>query len=90
MVDIIITVFVVMNIFGFVLMGYDKFKAKNNKSRIKEKTFSLITLFGGILGIILGSLFFSHKTSKGSFHLKIMTMFALYILIVLGLLRGVM
>lgn len=89
MIDIIITVSIIMSIIGFVLMAYDKLQAKNNRSRIKESTFALVTLFGGVLGIILGSLFFSHKTLKRSFQFKIVLMFGLYMFIVFGLVRGV-
>ena len=52
-------------------MASDKYRAAKNKSRISEFTFCLLTFLGGIIGIILGGLVFSHKTRKRSFQIKV-------------------
>ena len=57
----------IINIFGFVSMGIDKFRAKRNTPRkpvrrIPEKTLFLIALIGGSLGSIIGMWSFHHKT----------------------------
>lgn len=89
MIKSIIAISVLMSVLGFVLMMLDKSYARRRKSRIKESTFALITLFGGMLGILLGSLSFSHKTMKRSFQFKMIVMFTIYIVMVFALLRSV-
>ena len=56
-----------INIIGFIIMGVDKRKAKMMKWRIPEKTFFLVTLFGGGIGTIAGMYIFRHKTRKKYF-----------------------
>ena len=52
---------------GFVLMAFDKQRAREAGSRIPERTFFTLALIGGTFGILLGSLAFHHKTKKDSF-----------------------
>lgn len=52
---------------SLVLMGVDKAAAKLHKSRVRENTFAILSLFGGFAGVILGGLLFHHKTSKPRF-----------------------
>ncbi|WP_010251754.1 DUF1294 domain-containing protein [Acetivibrio cellulolyticus] len=52
----------IVNIIGFSIVGADKYKAKKNLWRIPEKTFFLIAVFGGAIGVYAGMLFFRHKT----------------------------
>lgn len=59
--------FIVINIFGFAIMGYDKYKAKRNQWRISEKTLFIIAFIGGALGISLGMKRFHHKSKKNQF-----------------------
>jgi len=56
-----------INFIGFLAMGIDKFKAKNNMWRTKEKTLFGIAVFGGSIGSILGMYTFRHKTKHNSF-----------------------
>lgn len=70
------------NCLSFILMYVDKGKAIRNKRRIPEKTFVVLALFGGGLGIILSGLLFRHKTSKASFILKITLAILLNILLI--------
>ena len=58
---------IIINIIGFLAMFIDKRKAENNKWRIPEKTFFLITLIGGGIGNIEGMYDFRHKTKKYKF-----------------------
>ena len=57
----------VINVIGFLSMGIDKFKAKQNLWRTKEKTLFIIALIGGSIGSILGMYTFRHKTKHNSF-----------------------
>lgn len=52
----------ILNVFSFVLMGIDKYKALHRLWRISEKTFFTLALFGGSIGVWLGIYFFRHKT----------------------------
>lgn len=56
---------------GFILMGFDKMTAKMGSSRIPELWFFLLSLAGGVLGVVVGMFAFHHKTSKTSFQIKI-------------------
>lgn len=68
--SIILIYFFIINLVGFFLIWFDKYKAVNNQYRIREKILLLIVFFGGIVGSGLGMLFFKHKTSKTSYLLK--------------------
>ena len=58
----------IINIVGFILMGYDKSKAKNNEWRVPEKKLYLIAIIGGSIGIYLGMKKFRHKTKHFIFN----------------------
>jgi uncharacterized membrane protein YsdA (DUF1294 family) len=53
--------------FGFAAMGVDKLLAVGHHTRISERTFWLVALIGGFVGVLAGGLVFHHKTSKTSF-----------------------
>lgn len=55
---------IVINVIGFLIMGFDKWKAKRGSWRIPEKTLFTITLMGGGVGTIAGMYTFRHKTKK--------------------------
>ena len=63
----IIIYIILINIFGFFIMWLDKYKAKNGKLRIPEKTLFIITALGGGIGTIAGMYTFRHKTQKLNF-----------------------
>jgi len=73
---------IVINLFSFLIFGFDKFKAKWRGRRIPENFLFLTTFFGGSLGSLVGMYIFRHKTSKASFQLVI----AFLIFIQLGIL----
>ncbi len=56
-----------MNLGGFVLMGWDKYKAKKDKWRVPEQRFFLVALLGGSVGCWLGMQQFRHKTKHQAF-----------------------
>lgn len=64
---IYLSIFVMWNLFVFVLYGLDKYKSKGEGTRISERTL-LITafLFGG-LGAFSGMHLFRHKTKHKKF-----------------------
>lgn len=63
--DVILTIigyFTILNLLGFGIMGYDKWKAKKSAFRVPESTLFIIAIIGGSLGAILGMYVFRHKT----------------------------
>ncbi|WP_080874173.1 DUF1294 domain-containing protein [Oceanobacillus timonensis] len=59
------------NIIGFYLMFKDKQKAKQHAYRIPERTFWLLAVLGGSIGIYIGMQTFRHKTKHTSFTIGI-------------------
>lgn len=62
---------VLLNLVGLLLCAYDKFMAIRHQWRIPERTFFLLGLIGGAIGILIGMILFHHKTSKPKFVLII-------------------
>ncbi len=71
------TVILIINIFTFLLFGFDKMRAKNKGFRVPEVILILLSLFFGGVGAILGMVVFNHKTSKISFRIIVPASFAL-------------
>lgn len=78
---IIITVFAIINAVGFILVALDKQKARKKLWRIPEKTFFLIALIGGSIGIYVSMLLFRHKTKHWYFMIGIPAIFAAELII---------
>lgn len=57
----------IINVIGFLSMGFDKFKAKHEMWRTKEQTLFIIAIIGGSIGSILGMYIFRHKTKHTNF-----------------------
>ena len=69
---------IAINISAFILCGYDKRCAINQKRRIPEMRLFLIAFFGGSAGLLLGMHVFRHKTKKISFQFIISLIAALH------------
>ncbi|WP_077619028.1 DUF1294 domain-containing protein [Bacillus sinesaloumensis] len=63
----ILLIFVILNIYGFLLMYIDKNRARNNKWRISEKHIWIVAILGGALGATFGMKQFRHKTKHKQF-----------------------
>jgi uncharacterized membrane protein YsdA (DUF1294 family) len=70
-----------VNIYSFIVMGLDKWKAKNKAYRVSENTLLLNAIFGGAFGSILGMYIFHHKTKKKKFFIGIPIIIILQILL---------
>ena len=57
----------IINVIGFLSMGFDKFKAKHEMWRTKEQTLFIIAIIGGSIGSIAGMYVFRHKTKHTNF-----------------------
>ena len=79
---VILIYFFIINIIGFILIGYDKKMAVANKHRISEKTLLLIIIVGGVIGSGLAMFLFRHKTSKISYLLKFFGIVIIQVLVI--------
>ena len=59
----------VVSLIAFILMGFDKHRARTGGWRVKETTFYTLSLLQGYPGILLGAKVFHHKTRKILFQL---------------------
>lgn len=70
-----------INLIAFVLMGIDKYRARNKGWRTKEYLLILPALVGGSIGILFGMLIFRHKTNKNKFRIGIPILYILNIIV---------
>lgn len=56
-----------INIISFIIYGIDKFLSIRYWYRISEFILLCFSFIGGIIGSILGMIFFNHKTNKVKF-----------------------
>jgi uncharacterized membrane protein YsdA (DUF1294 family) len=77
--------FLAVTVVSFVLVGYDKYLARNKKRRIAENSLLLLALIGGSIGTSFGMWVFKHKTSKRSFLWKFWSIVLFQLLVVLTL-----
>lgn len=77
---LIILYLLCMNLGGFLLMGWDKRKARKEQWRVPEERFFLVALLGGSVGCWLGMQKFRHKTKKKRFTIGMPAIFVLQIL----------
>ncbi len=68
-------------------MGIDKYRAKKNEWRVKEKTLFFLAAVGGSVGSILGMQCFHHKTKHYRFVYGMPVLLILQILLIICLLR---
>ena len=77
----ILTYLAGVNIITFIFMGYDKFSAIKQKSRIRERFLLTMCVLGGSAGCILSMFIFHHKTKKYSFNLPVLGIFLIQLLL---------
>ena len=74
-----------INAIGFFLMGLDKWKAKNKRWRVAEKTLFGIGILGCSIGCWLGMYTFRHKTKHWQFVLGMPLILAAQVCLILFL-----
>lgn len=83
---LIITILLfLLNMFGFIIMGIDKSKAKRKVWRIPESTLFSVALIGGSLGVLTGMYVFRHKTQHKSFVIGIPVIFVIHLILAIFL-----
>jgi uncharacterized membrane protein YsdA (DUF1294 family) len=65
--NIILFIFILMNMIGFFFMKVDKQRAIKHQYRIRERTLWLVALFGGAIGSTISMNTYRHKTKHLSF-----------------------
>ena len=70
-------------------MGADKSRARNNRWRIPEKVFFIISAVGGSAGSLAGMYVFHHKTKHWYFVLFIPLILAAQIILAVLIIAGV-
>lgn len=76
---------IIINVIAFMLMGFDKRRAKRHAWRIPEKTLFGSALLGGSIGAIAGMQVFRHKTKHLSFQIGMPAILLIQIIIVIFL-----
>lgn len=59
--------YIPLNLLTFLIMGFDKFRARTRQRRIPERVLLTLGWLGGFLGLLLGMQIFRHKTRKPYF-----------------------
>lgn len=70
----------VINLAAFGAMGVDKWKARHESWRIRERTLFLLALLGGSVGGIAGMFLFHHKTRHWYFKFGLPAVLALQLI----------
>jgi uncharacterized membrane protein YsdA (DUF1294 family) len=65
--DWILMYLIFINSIGFLLMGWDKWKARLQKWRVQEKKLWLVAFLGGAIDATVGMYLFRHKTKHATF-----------------------
>jgi len=65
--NIILGFFIILNLFSFIVVGYDKYQSKNRGWRVAERNIFLMAIVGGAIGIFGGMRLFRHKTKHRKF-----------------------
>lgn len=80
---------VIVNLWAFALMGFDKRRAKRpGARRVRERTLFLAALLGGSLGALAGMWGFRHKTKHWYFVWGIPAILLAQIALAVWMLRG--
>jgi uncharacterized membrane protein YsdA (DUF1294 family) len=81
MIKFVLCYFILINVIGIIIMGYDKRRAIKRKWRVPESNLFFIALIFGSIGSILGMYLFHHKTKHLKFTLGMPLILLIQILI---------
>lgn len=73
--------FLILNITSFLVTGYDKQLAIQQKRRISERTLLTFVFIGGTIGAGLAMLLFRHKIAKASYLFKFIAILIIQIVL---------
>ena len=78
----ILSIFLIINLVAFIVVGIDKYKAQRSLWRIPEKEFFWFALIGGCPGVYSGLMLFRHKTRHWYFIYGIPFIFLIQIVVI--------
>ena len=81
----IVCLFVLLNVWTFMVFGFDKLRAEAGSWRIAESTLLGLALVGGSAGAVAGRRFFRHKTRKQPFSSSLDGIVKLHVALASGL-----
>ncbi|WP_420804846.1 DUF1294 domain-containing protein [Sporosarcina ureae] len=76
---------VILSLWAFGAMGYDKRQAKKKRQRVPERNLWLLALLGGGVGAYVGMQFFHHKTRKTNFRIGFLLLMMIDIVLLLAI-----
>lgn len=79
--DILFYFFLILNVVAFLITGYDKQLAIQQKRRISERMLLSFAFIGGTIGSGLAMLLFRHKIAKASYLFKFSAILIIQIII---------
>lgn len=62
-----IVFYLIASAITFLVYGFDKWAAKNDKRRVPERSLHIFSIGGGFAGALMGRKYFRHKTRKPEF-----------------------
>ncbi len=74
---------IIINFISFIIYGVDKFLSIKHYYRISEFILLGFGFIGGVVGSILGMIYFKHKTKKIKFKIYLFLCFILWIYVLL-------
>ncbi len=66
---LVLIIYFILNMYGYILMWSDKERAKNKEWRISERQIWITAILGGAFGLTIGMNAFRHKTKHMNFRL---------------------
>ena len=79
---IVLIYLVIINVVTFFMYGFDKWKAKKSKMRIRETALLGLAVLGGSIGAWLGMKVWHHKTLHKKFHYGVPAIIIIQLLII--------
>lgn len=76
--------FLILNVWTFMVFGFDKLRAEAGAWRITESTLLTLAFIGGSAGAVAGRRFFRHKTRKQPFASNLDTIVGLHLVLLVG------
>lgn len=84
--EIAIIYLLAMNVLSFVCLRSDKKRANFSRYKIGARTFYVLSLLGGALGVLIGMYYYRYLTEKPLFRYGVPVVLILQLLIILLLL----
>ena len=83
---IVLIYLVIINVVSFFIYGFDKWKAKKSKMRIRETALLGLAVLGGSIGAWLGMKVWHHKTLHKKFKYGVPTIIIIQLAIIVYIL----